>query len=50
MANEFRDLSAFVSIKNKLTWVGSCFEIIIPTMPGPKLALSQDDLELKKST
>lgn len=40
MANEFRNLPAFKSIDNKLAeWD--------PHYPGPKPALSQDDLELR---
>ena len=30
VANEFRDLPAFVNINNKLSWVGSCPEITTP--------------------
>ena len=31
----------------KLSWMGSCPEVTIPNKPGPKLALSQADLELR---
>lgn len=48
IANDSRDLLAFVSTNNKFSQVGSHPEIAIPTMlrPGPKLPLSQANLEL----
>jgi hypothetical protein len=46
-ANDLKDLPSFVSTNNKLSWVGSCPEIIIFTMPGPKLTLSQADFEFR---
>jgi hypothetical protein len=46
MANEFRDLPAFLSMDNKPTgW--NVTLIIILTIPGPKLAPFQADLELR---
>jgi hypothetical protein len=47
IANELRDLLAFMSTNNKFNWVRPHPEITIATMPGPKVALSQADLELR---
>ena len=42
IANELRDLAAFVSINNKFNWVKSH-----PTRPGFKHTLSKAELELR---
>jgi hypothetical protein len=44
---KFRDLPAFTDTNNKLSWIGSHPEVTIPSIPGPKLALSQADYEFR---
>lgn len=46
-AKEFRDLPASVTQKCLTPWVGHRPEITISTTPGPNLAVSQADLELR---
>lgn len=48
ITNEFRDLPLFVSTENKPAGGGEMpLEITIPTKPGPDLALSQGNFELR---